>query len=477
MKRFKITAIMLCVALLTCCFMPQGSLAVDEASVSLAETAVLTNESDFTYLLLPTNAPQNAVIRTYTGDDTAIILPDTLEGYPVTKIAAGAFRLNSNLEYIKLGKNIETFPGKSTELCTSLKEFDIHPENTNMKVVNGVLYNNDMTTLLAFPSGVAGSFVVPESVKTIATGAFYYRTYITNVVMYNGVEAINEDAFSGCRNLQSIRLSDNLQVIGNNAFRNCDCLTKVQIPYSVTSIGTDAFLGFIDSDGHRVYHVTDGIYTVPEAKSAEYVAGLHLPGEVLFTHDRKITDYDTGVSVIDALITLPESDRFNLTVTPESVDQYEDLIPGKYTNAFCYNIDFDNYSNDLSIDEKLIVKFNNLPKSIIHSATKVYRITDEGRLIEHTHTPDAPFTGASTKNFGTFIITTSNNFSLKGDIDGNGIHSIYDAYFALYIDAGISSSEASYYTETQKEAADMNGDGEITTADARQILRKAAGIA
>lgn len=57
------------------------------------------------------------------------------------------------------------------------------------------------------------------------------------------VTNIGDDAFYGCRNLQSIVLPDSVVTIGDRAFHYCLSLTTITIPNSVTEIGNWAFVG------------------------------------------------------------------------------------------------------------------------------------------------------------------------------------------------------------------------------------------
>ena len=59
----------------------------------------------------------------------------------------------------------------------------------------------------------------------------------------------------------------------------------------------------------------------------------------------------------------------------------------------------------------------------------------------------------------------------EGDIDGDGNVTAADARLALR-----ASVESEDLSEGQKLAADMDGDGKITAADAREILRKSVGL-
>ena len=56
------------------------------------------------------------------------------------------------------------------------------------------------------------------------------------------VTAIEEKAFSNCKNLTSVTIPDGVTSIGEDAFRNCTGLLSVIIPASVTNIGECAFI-------------------------------------------------------------------------------------------------------------------------------------------------------------------------------------------------------------------------------------------
>ena len=60
---------------------------------------------------------------------------------------------------------------------------------------------------------------------------------------------------------------------------------------------------------------------------------------------------------------------------------------------------------------------------------------------------------------------------LKGDADGDGSVTEYDALLTLRRAVGLET-----FTAAQDKAADMDNDGAITAEDAREILRKSAGL-
>ena len=87
------------------------------------------------------------------------------------------------------------------------------------------------------------SVVIPDSVTIIEDDAFSGCTRLTSVTIGKNVKTIGHKAFHECRNLESIIIPDSVTEIGIDAFRGCTGVTSVIIGKNVTSIGMTAFFG------------------------------------------------------------------------------------------------------------------------------------------------------------------------------------------------------------------------------------------
>lgn len=206
----------------------------------------------------------NATIKRYLGNATDVVVPDVIDGYPVTAISYDAFRNCSgvisivlpdaiteisesllddciNLQYIYIGKNVANLEGYYFSECLNLVEIEISPENAKYKTVDGVLYTADGASLLRCPPQKYGSVVVPASVTSIGDSAFYNCVRLTSVTLPEGLKNIGYDAFSGASALTSIVIPEGETAIPGNAFSRCTSLKTVVLPESITSIGYSAF--------------------------------------------------------------------------------------------------------------------------------------------------------------------------------------------------------------------------------------------
>jgi len=82
------------------------------------------------------------------------------------------------------------FDSDAFEACTRLQEFAVGENNTNFSSLDGVLFDKEQTRLVRYPCGKKDwSYVIPESVETIASSAF-----------------------ENCVNLNEITFSQNIQI-------------------------------------------------------------------------------------------------------------------------------------------------------------------------------------------------------------------------------------------------------------------------
>lgn len=150
------------------------------------------------------------------------------------------FSSDNNLKVINVDKdaridevNIAAF------YSNGVTAFNVEEGNKYLSSENGVLYDKNMTKLIAFPySKTATSFTVPDSVRTIGASAFAANTRVGTIDL-NNVERIEDYAFYSAVSVQ-VENFDNLKYIGNYAFASSS-ITTLPITQNTEYIGEAAF--------------------------------------------------------------------------------------------------------------------------------------------------------------------------------------------------------------------------------------------
>lgn len=127
---------------------------------------------------------------------------------------------------------------------------------TALETDNRKLYNNneyiyeiseDNTVAICYYLGNGGKVTVPayidgQPVKTIGEYAFY-GTDITDLVVSEGVECIEDEAFFYCTSLMTAQLPDSLESVGAGVFRDCMNLEIVNFAGDNSALGNYMFYG------------------------------------------------------------------------------------------------------------------------------------------------------------------------------------------------------------------------------------------
>ncbi len=134
--------------------------------------------------------------------------------------------------------------------CKALTEYSVDEANTAYSSADGVLYDKDKTTLLAFPI-TQTSVEIPATVTRLADYAFAHSK-LTSLTLPAGLTEIGMGALENCAHLESLRVAE-----GSKSFAVADGTlydkdmrtiiffhpkrTSVSIPATVRRIGTYAF--------------------------------------------------------------------------------------------------------------------------------------------------------------------------------------------------------------------------------------------
>lgn len=223
-------------------------------------------------------------IKKYNGNDTVVVIPPTINSWPVTKIGEDAFQDNTTITSVTIPDSVTEIGANAFAGCTNLTSVNYIGDWSKLTIQSGnpavedaaneqlfdfkFILNNTAVIVISYkgtaadvtiPSCYKGkpvtmidhaafhdnsavtSVTIPDSVTSISDDAFGFCSQLTNISIPNSVTFIGFSAFNSCTSLKSITLPSSLSTIQSYAFYNCENLKTIRIPVSVTSIGNYAF--------------------------------------------------------------------------------------------------------------------------------------------------------------------------------------------------------------------------------------------
>ena len=193
----------------------------DNADITASSADLTVSETTETTVYKPVNTSMaeengyryyitggNAVIDSYTGDETDVTVPGMLGGAAVSEIGYAAFAGNQTIVSVKLPESVKRINHDAFNGCTALTHVEL-----------------------------------PDGIISIQDGAFSGCESLSRIVIPEGISRIEDHVFRGCKSLASIDLSSDIDYIGKSAFAGCISMTSFSIPESVTAIGNLAFSG------------------------------------------------------------------------------------------------------------------------------------------------------------------------------------------------------------------------------------------
>ena len=183
-------------------------------------------QAQFNYI---TNADNTITITGYTGSAGDVTIPDTINGYPVTSIGAGAFANCFAVTNVAIGIVVTNIGNWAFVACPRLIVITVDTNNPSYSSANGVLFDKSQTTLVEYPGGKGGNYTIPNSVNSIENSAFADCPFLAGVAIPDSVTGIGDSAFGDDLALTNVTIGDSLTNIGVGAFGNCESLIVITV--------------------------------------------------------------------------------------------------------------------------------------------------------------------------------------------------------------------------------------------------------
>ncbi len=166
------------------------------------------SETPATSFEYETSVSGDVTITKFTGSESEVVVPASIKGNPVVKIASWAFEGCFGVTSIVIQSGVTTIEDSAFARCANLTEISI-----------------------------------PDSVTSVGGSAFYLCSKLEKIDIPDSVTKIGEGAFSNCKALRSVKLPGNLSIIKNNTFKYCTALQTLTLPDTIQEIAYQAFLG------------------------------------------------------------------------------------------------------------------------------------------------------------------------------------------------------------------------------------------
>ena len=485
-----------------------GTLGVMPAGAA-ERSAAGTGASKYVYNVLENNEIE---ITEYKGNETELIIPETLDGYTVTGI--GGYILFSNLSVMSV-----TVPATVTSIVDGgltcgdyLTEIKVDPENPvydSRDNCNAVIETATDTLI----SGCSTT-VIPDTVKSIGTTAFYGCYKLNEINFPDSVTSIVDNAFHGCAGLTELHIPAGITNIGEIPFAGCGGFKRITVdPENTVYDSRDNCNALIESSTDTLLFACVNTFIPDTVKIIDKFAfanlmdikNIEIPDSVEIIREYAFTDCGSITS-----FTLPDSvkviedyafsynESLSSVTIPASVTQIgEHAFELSDEDLIIYGKP-DSYAMTYAIEHGIrFIDMDNIPEMAYYLVGNMndWKIDEKYKLERYQASPYAPYVLNNIKltTLSEFkIVYTENGKIMRWYPDGTGnnygenheivIDGRYDVYFYPKGNA-FDTSGNNYITVDLIPAlpyeyilGDVDGDKEATILDATYIQRFATKV-
>lgn len=216
----------------------------------------------------PDPPPKTVTITKYTGTESTVILPSTINSWPVTKIGEDAFQDNTTITSVTIPASVTEIGSNAFAGCTNLTSVNYKGDWSNLTIQSGnpavqdaakdaaneqlfdfeFILNNTAVVVTNYKcKGTAADVTIPSRYKgkpvTAINNAAFPNSAVTSVTIPDSITSIPDAAFVNCSKLTNISIPNSVTYIGFSAFSSCTSLKSITLPSSLSTIGNSAFAG------------------------------------------------------------------------------------------------------------------------------------------------------------------------------------------------------------------------------------------
>ena len=166
----------------------------------------------------------NIIISAYLGHESEVVIPDTIEGAPVTGILTGAFDNCDFVTKITVPEALD-YVGSGALDDTAFYKNKANWDN-NIFYLGHVLYAADAENLV-------GECVIKEGTVDITEQAFVDCDKLTSLTIPGTINSIPLKTFASCDELIDVTISEGIKIIEPAAFAYCKKLENIKLPKSL----------------------------------------------------------------------------------------------------------------------------------------------------------------------------------------------------------------------------------------------------
>ncbi len=488
-----------------------------EETTSVEETTIFVEEStthnDTTE---PTVIPEgliyikhtnSTIIVDYIGNNSDLIIPDTIDGLSVTTIGESAFKDCSNLNSITLPKSISKIEAWAFQNCTGLDSVKISDIKSWCKIDFINTYSNPLyyAENLYLNNELIEDLIIPSGVSTISDFSFINGSFYS-VTLPKSIKSIGAWVFEDCKGLDSVYISDvkrwckidfthsysNPLYYAENLYLNGELIDELIIPSDVSTISDYAFIN------GRFHTITIpksiksvGVWAFEDCSNLTEVLysgdyndwnriDISLGNECL---ENAYIHFNIGESTVVVVETNPTTESITIVTEPTEITtsdpiETKNTEPTEPTEATTESTPTATELTETTVTDPSESKpvettvtepaeseltstvatltTDNVTESIESSTSDNYKPTDSTEY----STPDETKPSEPTEDKG-----------ILGDVNGDGKVNIKDATQIQKFAAKLAE-----LTEAESLRADVNGDSKVNVKDATVIQKYVAKL-